>query len=115
MVHAGLPFTSKIKPMKLSIPSAPSALFSVNQRITEVFLRLHETLDCSVGDSWTNNDPYVFRQNDDLLGSPATLFTGDQQISFVGSYDLSGNVYIQSTKPLPLTLLALRAEFEVYP
>lgn len=111
-VHAGIPFTAKVKPMTLSMASEPGSLFGVNQRITEVLLRLHETLDCEVGADFTTMDPYTFRDVTDLLEAATPVYTGDKILSFPGSFERQGNICIQSAKPLPLTVLGLRAEFE---
>ncbi|KKK48174.1 hypothetical protein LCGC14_3147790, partial [marine sediment metagenome] len=63
-VHAGLPYTAKVKPMKLELSNQPGTLFGVTQRITEVLLRLDSTLDCEVGADFTTMDAYAFREID---------------------------------------------------
>lgn len=114
-VHIGLPYTAKVKPMTLSMASEPGALFGVNQRITEVLLRLHETLDCEVGADFTTMDAYAFREWDDPLEAATPVYTGDKILSFPGSYERQGNICIQSAKPLPLTVLGVKADFEAFP
>ena len=111
----GLAYTSKVKPMKLSSASNQSLLFGTNKRITEVTLRLYETLAVDVGDSWTSYYPVIFRDADDPLEAPPPLYTGDKKISINADYGYGGDIFIQSRLPVPFTLLALKAELEVYP
>jgi hypothetical protein len=111
-VHAGLSYTAKLRPMKMEISSQPGALFGTNMRITEVVLRLNKTLGCDVGTSWTNYDSIIFRDADDELEAPPPLFTGDKIIDFDQGYVRLGDIYIQNRIPLPITVLAIKAEFE---
>jgi hypothetical protein len=111
-VHAGLSYTAKLRPMKLEISSQPGALFGTNMRITEVILRLNKTLGCDVGTSWSDYDSIVFRDADDELEAPPPLFTGDKIIDFDQGYVKAGEIYIQNRIPLPITVLAMKAEFE---
>ena len=111
-VHAGLPYISRVKPMKLAFPSAGTIQGRV-KRISETTLRFHETLGCKIGDSWTNFDPVIFRDAKDPLEQPTPLFSGDKRAPFVGSYETDGNIFIQQDLPLPFTLIAIIPEFEV--
>ena len=113
VVHAGLPFTSKILPMKLELSGQPGALFGVTKRITDVTVRLYATSGCDIGVSWDDYDSVVFHNVNDPLDVAPSLFTGDKKISFSGPYETAGNIYIQSDVPLPMTLLALMSNFEV--
>jgi len=110
----GLAYTAKVKPMKLASPSKPGTYFGTNKRITDITLRLYDTLAVDVGDSWTSYYPVIFRDADDPLEAPPPLYTEDKEISINADYGRGGDIFIQSRLPLPFTLLALRAEVEVY-
>lgn len=111
-VHAGLPYTSMLKPMKLELPSAGTIQGKV-KRIHEITLRFHETLGCKVGDSWTNYDPVIFRDASDPLEAATPVFSGDKRAPFVGTFELDGNIFIQQDLPLPFTLIAIIPFFDV--
>ncbi len=113
-VHIGVSYTAKVQPMKLAIAASPGVLFATTQRITDITLRLHESLACDVGTSWSVYDSHIFRDASDPLEAPPPLYSGDKYMDFSGDYEKAGNIYIQSRLPVPFTLLALRAEFEVY-
>jgi len=110
-VHIGLPYTSRVKPMRLEVPSA-GTMQGQTKRINRITLRFHETLGCKVGDSWTNFDPVIFRDAADPLEFPTPLFSGDKRAPFVGDYETDGNIFIQQDLPLPFTLIAVIPEFE---
>lgn len=112
-VHVGKAYTAKIQPMKLAVAASPGVLFAATQRITDITLRLHKSLTCDVGTSWSVYDSHVFRDADDPLEAPPPLYSGDKYMDFSGDYEKAGNIFIQSRLPVPFTLLALRAEFEV--
>ncbi len=114
VVHAGLPFTARLLPMKLELAGNPGALFGVTKRITEVTVRFYNTLGCDIGTSWTVFDSVVFHDVSDPLDFAPNLYTDDKTISFSGPYETAGNVYIQSSVPLPLTILAIMSKFEAY-
>lgn len=117
-VHIGLPYTAKVKPMKLEFPNTAGQLQGRNKRITATTVRLYKTLGCDIGPSWTVYDSYVFRDASDPLEAPPPLAglseAEDKRMLFRGSYDRSGDIYVQNRLPLPFTLLALIVEYDVY-
>lgn len=112
---AGLPYNSRLKPMKLEMPSGPP-MSGYTKRLTDVVLRLDRTLDVDVGTSWTVFDPMDFTYDEDgTTRSPVTdLFTGDMSIDFDDAHETGGNIFIQHDDPLPCTIIKLTAEFEAY-
>ncbi len=114
-IHIGIPYTAKLQPMRLELQGAPGQLFGVTQRITEITVRFYETLACDIGTSWTTYDSYLFRDADDTLESPSTLFTGDKSLLLSGDYAQGFDLYIQNRIPVSLTVLALMAKFQAQP
>ena len=113
VVHAGLPFSARILPMKLELAGSPGALFGQTKRITEVTLRFYKTAGCDVGTSWIVFESMIFHRVATPLDVAPELLTDDVEIDFDGPYETAGNIYIQSDVPLPLTLLAMMSRFEV--
>lgn len=104
-MQVGKAYTAKLLPMKLEMVTAPGSLFGQTKRITEVTARLYNTLGCKIGPSWTDYEEFVF---DDAN----SLYSGDVDIEFDGDYETSGNIYIQSDEPTPITVLAIMVRFE---
>ncbi len=114
-VHAGKAYNTKLRPMRLSSPGALGKMFSTNKRISEVVVRMEESLAVDVGVSWSEYFSGVFREIEDPLEDVIPLFSGDKRIDFDGDYETDGFIYVQSRLPLPLTVLAISAEVEVNP
>ena len=112
VVHAGLPYTAKILPMKLELSGNPGSLFGMTKKITECTLRFYKTSGCDIGKSWTDYESMVFRDTLDALDEATPLFTDDKTIAFSGSFEKAGNIYVQNRLPLPFTVLALMCKFE---
>jgi hypothetical protein len=113
-VHIGLPYTAKLKPMKLEFPNTQGLLQGRTKRITATTLRLYKSLGCDVGPTFTTYDSFVFRDADDPLELPPPLFSGDKRELFRGGYETAGDICIQQSLPLPLSILAVIVEYEVY-
>lgn len=110
-VHIGLPYTSKVQPMQLELPSTPT-MQGRTKRIHQITLRFFETSSAVVGASFDDFDTIVFRDADDPLEAVTPLFTGDKTLDFSGDYETQGNIFVQQLKPLPFTLLSLIPEFQ---
>jgi hypothetical protein len=113
-VHAGLAYTSKLKPMRLEMKQAQN-LQGKTSRITELTVRFHKTLGCSYGPDFDTLTDFVFRTLDDPLEAPPPLYTGDIKESFEGDYSLDSAICLQQDLPLPFTILMISPEFEVRP
>jgi hypothetical protein len=113
-VRIGLPYTSKLLPMRLESPTERGTAQGRVKRITEVTIRFHDTARCLVGTSWTEYEEVAFREASDLLEESVPLYTGDRTIDFAGDYNDEGYIYIQNDRPLPMTIIAVIPTFEVY-
>lgn len=106
-VVTGLPFESIITTMRIEAGSADGTSQGKIKRISEVTLRLYESLGMEVGDSPTNLETIPFRKTTDNMNSPLPRFTGDRDIKFKGGYDTDGRITVVQRQPLPLTILAI--------
>ncbi|MEE9365877.1 MAG: ubiquitin-activating E1 FCCH domain-containing protein [Dehalococcoidales bacterium] len=113
VVHAGLAYTAKLKPMNLEFASTGGALQGLTKRIDATNIRFDRSLSCSVGPTFDQFDTYQFRTFADALEGPPPLFTGDLRMLFDGPFDRQGSICIQDSKPVPLTVVSLIAEYEV--
>ncbi len=112
-VHAGLAYTAKLKPMHLEFATTGGALQGLMKRINATNIRFDRTLSCSVGPTFDKYDTYVFRSMLDPLEAAPPLFTGDKRMLFDGPFDREGAICIQDSFPLPLTVVAIIADYEV--
>ena len=107
IIHAGLPYTSKLVTMNLEAGSEDGTAQSKTKRIYQVTVRLYRSLGLEVGPENGSLDLVSFRDSADLMNSPPSLFTGDKDVLYPQSHEASGNVEVQQTQPLPQTILAL--------
>jgi len=112
VIHIGLPYTSRIKPMRLDVNPTTGVSQGMKKRITEIHARLLHSLGLIVGDGETM-DEVTFRSAGDLMDNSPPLFTGDKEIPFDGGYDYAGDIVIEQTQPLPMTVLGITAKYEV--
>lgn len=113
VVHAGLAYTAKFKPMNLEFASTGGALQGLTKRIDATNIRFDRTLSCSVGPTFDKFDSYVFRSYEDPLELATPLFTGDKRMLFDGPFDREGAICIQDSFPVPLTVISIIAEYEI--
>jgi len=111
-VHIGLPYTSKIKPMKLDFLTTGGRLQGLAKRITAISLRLIDSLGGDIGPSWTKYDSIVYRRAEDTLEEVTPFFSGDKRELFRGGWLTEGDICIQHSLPLPFTILSLICEYE---
>lgn len=107
VVHLGLPFTSKLKPVRLDTDPILGVTMGQFTRITQVVARLKTTLGLSFdcGDGRTYQIP--FRSTSDPMDSSPPLFTGDKKLEIPTNWDFDTPFSILQTQPLPCTLIAL--------
>lgn len=112
-IHVGLPYTSRLKPMKLEIPLPMGTMQGRVKRIFKIVIRLYETQECQVGEVLDNLEDIIFRTGESLLGEAPSLFSGDKEVVFRGDFGISGDIYIVSENPVPITVTALMPILEV--
>ena len=102
-VHAGLPFTSKLKTMRLEVPLGTGTAQAKFKHIAKIFLRLHESLGGDAG-GIEGQDSIDFGDYDTEW---VALFNGDKEVTVPSSVDRDGYVLVETDEPLPFNLLAI--------
>ena len=100
-IEIGLGYVSKIKTMKVEAGSQAGASQGRKKRYNEVIVRLHETVGATV-----NDDQIPFRTSATAMGQPIPPFTGDKRVTNLG-WDRDGQIVIEQTQPLPMTVLGI--------
>jgi len=109
IVHIGLPYTSILQPMNLDVDGRAGPTQGLEKKITGITLMLYNTLACTYGDG-VNNKSISFRKG---FGEPA-LFTGKKKIKdFPGDTALDNPIIIQTSDPLPLTVLGISVSYDI--
>ena len=115
-VHAGLPFTPFLKPMRLDSETSRGSSHGTIKNIPELVLSILDSNNIRTGDISTNmRDVNLtdaeLTNNSEISG----LFTGDVTVSQDGGYSIEDSILISSsqtsnvTDPTPLTVRAIVA------
>lgn len=110
-VHIGLPFTSKLMPMKLAVPGAN--IRGKKKRIHQIIFSFYKTLGAKFGTT-EGEETIPFRRTTDPMGSAPPLFTDEKTQTFPGGYELNGDIYVEQTQPLPMTIRSITAKLQIY-
>jgi len=115
----GLPFTSEVAPCLVDFESAEGPSKGRHQRITKVDVNLYESVGFTLGmineDGETITEDIPFRSVSlDSPLEPIPLFTGIREVLFFEGYTQEPTYFIRQTEPLPLTVLSVTDQIEVY-
>ena len=100
-IQVGKGFVSTLKTLNIEAGAQAGTAQGREKRYNEIIVRLHESVGVTI-----NNDQLPFRSSADEMGQPIPEFTGDKRVSNLG-WDKEGQITIQQTQPLPLTVLAI--------
>lgn len=102
-VHVGLAYTNQLRTLPLGM-QVDAALGSGRTRnVNQVWLRLSESGAFLAGESLTS----LSRSDDPPTGQ---LLTDLVQVVTLGAWNLEGQVYVQASEPLPLTIAGITLE-----
>jgi len=101
-IEVGLGFKSKLKTLNVDAgASTGSTAQGRKKRYNEVIVRFLNTVGATV-----NGDQIPFRSSADEMGAPIPAFTGDKRVTNLG-WDRNGQITVEQTQPLPMTILAI--------
>lgn len=116
LVYAGLPYTSYLSTVPFEAGGNRGTAQAKIKRVFRVGLRFFYTLGGFVGPDMVTEDQYeeiVYRNDEDPLGSPPPLFTGDKKEDLAGDWGFDSPIFVWQSQPLPMTVLALFPEMTV--
>lgn len=99
-IHFGIPITAQLQTLPLSYQ------IGGYKNVADVALRVAYSAGFSAGPSFTQLRAFKQRTTE-TYGSPTALFTGTAPVKLDGRWTLEGQVCVQQTDPLPLTVTAL--------
>lgn len=95
-VQIGLGYTSTLKPMKLDLFKLGLA---TTKKISRAIVSLYNTIGGTVGTTTSNQQA--------ISTGTAALFEGEKEIPMPGGYSRTGDIIVQQTDPLPMTVLGI--------
>ncbi|MEF2230873.1 MAG: hypothetical protein V3571_08090 [Pseudodesulfovibrio sp.] len=107
VVHAGLPYASRLEPMRLESGSARGTAQTKKKRITKVAIRFHKTLGGKVGPDPEHLETIWFRSPSTPMGQAQEAWTGDKSVNFPRGWNRDGVITVVQDQPLPMTVLML--------
>lgn len=107
VVHVGLPYRGRLRPMRLDAGSAEGSAQGKTKRMTKLTIRLLDSLGGKVGPTWDVMDQLQFRRGSTLMDGPPPLYSGDMLVSWPGGYETDGYICVEQDQPFPFTVAAL--------
>jgi hypothetical protein len=107
VIHAGLPYSSVLQPMRLDAGSQRGTAQTKKKRITKVAARFHNTLGGLIGPDLSRLEPVYFRSPSTPMGQSPGPFCGDKIVNFPKGWDREGLLTIVQRQPLPMTVLMI--------
>ena len=112
-VHGGLPYNSDLMPMKLEVQTQSGSGRAKIKRINSIIFSFYKSLGCTFGTT-TATETIPFRKTTDAMGKAVPLFTGEKELGFPGGYELSGDIFVRQSQPLPLTVRSITPRLQLY-
>ena len=111
-VHAGLRYTTDIELLDVEPGGDRSTAQTKRVKIPKVRMRFEKSRGLLAGPNKNALTQMRWRENE-KMGDPDELFTGDKIQNIHASWNSNGRVFLRQRDPLPLTLLAIFPEVEV--
>ena len=113
VVQVGLAYTSTWKSLRLVPQTAFGSGLGKTKRAGPLTLLFLDSVAPLIGPDTDNMTQTNFRESADLMNTPTPMFTGDFAYDFDGDWGTDPRIVIQSSVPLPLTILGISAETKV--
>jgi hypothetical protein len=107
VVHVGLPYLGRMRPMRLDAGSQEGSAQGKTKRMTKVTIRVLDSLGGKAGPTWAVMDRLQMRRGSSPMDGPPPLFSGDVLLSWPAGYETDGYICIEQDQPFPFTVAAL--------
>jgi hypothetical protein len=111
MVYLGIPYTGRLRTMRLEGGSAEGTSQGKTKRLAKVVCRLNRSLGGRVGNSFDDLQNILYRTPQDLMNVSPPLFSGDKILALTSGFETDGYLCLEQNQPLPLDLLAFYPQF----
>lgn len=110
----GLPFTSRIKTLKLEGGGSAGTIIGKQKKIFATTMILLNAHTAKIGPDTANLIEFDFREVSDPMDAGTPLFTGEFFREFEGDFTSDARFIIETSAPAPFTLLGLAPEVELH-
>jgi hypothetical protein len=111
-VVVGYPYECRLTPMRIDALFQDGATIGRKRRITEVTVRLHNTVSLSlIGREGV--EPLPFRSTSDQMDQEVEPFTGDISVAWGLGYDNDAKITLVQNNPFPATVLGLFPKWDI--
>lgn len=107
IVHAGLPYVSKLKTLRPEGGNPIGSSQGLPKRVFEATVRFWNTIGGKFGPDDGSTETIPFRDASDPMSQGTPLFTGDKSVRFPGNWETTGQAQVIQDQPLPMTVLAV--------
>ncbi|WP_245628667.1 hypothetical protein [Salidesulfovibrio brasiliensis] len=107
VVHAGLGYSSTIRPMRLEAGSARGTAQTKRKRVLNVSVRFYETLGGKVGSTPERLERIHFRTPETSMGEAPQPWSGDRSVPFPRGWQRDDSILVVQDQPLPMTVLLI--------
>jgi hypothetical protein len=111
--HIGIPYTAKMETQDFEAGAQAGTAQSRAKRISQVYLRLVNSLGGHVGPDANNLRAMRFRTGSMAQGASPTLFSGLKELDFDGGWERHARVRVEHSDPLPCHITGIVAEINV--
>lgn len=112
-VHIGFNSPAKLLTLPPEVQLNASATGRI-KRLREVTIYFYQSIMCKFGRSFTELEVIPARKAGDPMDAPPPLRSGIENLLFSSGYSLEPQVAIQQDLPLPLSVLYISYDMEVY-
>lgn len=110
----GLSYISRIVPLPTELELNDGTGFGREKRITNMSVYLRRSLGMWIGRELDEMEEVPFRVPTDLTGQGVPLFSGIRKVAFPEGYDNYATIIIEQRQPLPMMIVSIIDESEVY-
>ena len=112
VAQVGLPYTYKLKPMRMDQNTSQGTSKGSVKKFAEVVISFFRTLNAKFGDGNTTFK-IPWRESSDAYGDPPALFTGDKEVVTDGGFNVEDPFEITGSDPMPCSVRAIIPRVEV--
>jgi len=109
--HVGLPFTYKLKPMRMDQNTGHGTSKGSIKKIAEAVISFYESLNANYSDG-TDVRKINFRTTEEYT-TPPDLLTGDKVVVADGGFSVEDPFQIEGSEPLPCTVRAIIPRIDI--
>ncbi len=113
VVHAGLPYTTDLKTLRLEGGTVDGPSQGRQKKISWICARFYQTRGAQFGRDASHLEAVRFDSlADDTVGGPLPVYSGDYPLDFAGDIDTNSQILFRQDQPLPMCILGLMAQID---